>query len=210
MNKKSLLVIGVVVLVALGVWFYVDSREDVGLGPSFEPSAKNVDGYACYENGKIRNSKTPCHLGLEDFPGMFFDNEKANVDILYSTNLVLAPVLDLATSFADYLYEQDWEDDPIGENLINIYLESEYLQNFDVGRQNLVLVAPIWPEHQTSELFENFNLPNIQEDESLLKISMVGDKYVLIVSGWSTDDVQAAMNYLLYENNNLQGTEIIF
>ena len=34
MNKKNWLIIGVVVLVALGVWFYFDSREDVVLeGP---------------------------------------------------------------------------------------------------------------------------------------------------------------------------------
>ena len=33
MNNKNWLLIGVVVLVALGVWFYFDSREDVGLGP---------------------------------------------------------------------------------------------------------------------------------------------------------------------------------
>lgn len=33
MNKKNWLVIGAVVLIAFGVWFYIDSREDVGLGP---------------------------------------------------------------------------------------------------------------------------------------------------------------------------------
>ena len=33
MNNKNWLIIGVVVLVALGVWFYFDSREGVGLGP---------------------------------------------------------------------------------------------------------------------------------------------------------------------------------
>ena len=31
MNKKNLFVIGVVILVALGVWFYLDSRESVGM-----------------------------------------------------------------------------------------------------------------------------------------------------------------------------------
>ena len=34
MNKNNWLIIGVVVLVALGIWFYFDSREDVGLGPA--------------------------------------------------------------------------------------------------------------------------------------------------------------------------------
>jgi hypothetical protein len=38
MNNKNWLLIGVVVLVALGVWFYFDSREDVGLGPPHESS----------------------------------------------------------------------------------------------------------------------------------------------------------------------------
>ena len=36
MNNKNWLIIGVVVLVALGVWFYFDSREGVGLGPEAE------------------------------------------------------------------------------------------------------------------------------------------------------------------------------
>ena len=33
MNKKSWLIIGVVILVALGIWYYFDSRESVGLAP---------------------------------------------------------------------------------------------------------------------------------------------------------------------------------
>ena len=36
MNKKNWLIIGAVVLVALGVWFYFDSREDVGLQPGIK------------------------------------------------------------------------------------------------------------------------------------------------------------------------------
>ena len=46
MNNKNWLVIGVVVLVALGVWFYVDSREDVGLIPSYDRCSE--DGHMFY------------------------------------------------------------------------------------------------------------------------------------------------------------------
>ena len=42
MNKKNWLVIGAIILVALGVWFYFDSREDVGLGPEIE------EEYVCF------------------------------------------------------------------------------------------------------------------------------------------------------------------
>jgi hypothetical protein len=54
MNKKNLLVIGVVVLVAFGVWFYFDSREDVGMqavvsGPDLAMCFSYMD---CIEKAK--------------------------------------------------------------------------------------------------------------------------------------------------------------
>ena len=42
MNKKNLLVIGAVILVALGVWFYFDSREIVGM-QALEPWGECLD-----------------------------------------------------------------------------------------------------------------------------------------------------------------------
>jgi len=52
MNKKNLLIIGAVVLVAFGVWFYFDSLEDVGLGPgSCGPAYCSCSGNSCTYDG---------------------------------------------------------------------------------------------------------------------------------------------------------------
>ena len=89
MNKKSLLVIGVVVLVAFGVWFYFDSQTNVRLSPAYptyhscscsvpgwdddwdnEPNIK-VDTRGCYilDDGSCRGK---CTKTRELSPGVSF------------------------------------------------------------------------------------------------------------------------------------------
>ena len=117
MNKKNWLIIGVVVLVALGVWFYFDSREDVGLGPGGcgPPhcfcTGKNCDweggpitcynwnGDVCEESGGITDSNDDGYddvsydAGAEsvDVGDMNDDGENNVQDVILLVNDILTP-----------------------------------------------------------------------------------------------------------------------
>lgn len=235
MDKKGGLVLSVIILVAIFViGFVFGSQGGFGQGlspPSISDKAlvnahectrdrtcevnnlkadalvgiKSFDNdYACINNkGEFFRSETPCHLGFEDFPGMLFDRKQANLIIVYgedapSSHIVAA--IDIAGNYHNNLFGEPAQ--------FSTYKDVDV---FDPKGQNMILIGipPQYEGNSSNQIMGLFEIPDIEQDQMLLKLTMSGDKYAIIVAA-KTDANIINVATILQTNNTLEGTEIIF